>query len=184
VTGRPFVLDAGSTAVAGAGRRMRLHALAVLALTLVAGLALGWGLAHRVGAAGSRAPGSRAAVADPGASHGRLGGRGGPGGPPRPNMQAQLGLSDGQCKAIDSVFASRRGQIDAFWRGPGRQLRAILDSTGADVRAVLDSGQRVKLDSINAQRHRGGNDRGGPDRRGGFCAGRGGGGGPPSGAPR
>ncbi len=183
MTGRPLALDATAAAVTGAGRRMRMHALVVLALIFVAGLAVGWGLAHRVGAAGSRA-----SVAGPtGAPPGRRGGGGG--GAPRPNMQAQLGLSDAQCTAIDSVFDSRRGQIDAFWRGPGSQLRAILDSAGADVRAVLDSGQRVKLDSINARRHRGGSDRGGPERRGGFCAGRGGGGGgggggPPPGAPR
>ena len=166
MTGRPVMLDSASPAMNVAGRRMRLHAFVVLALTLVAGLALGWGLAHRVGQA------SRLAAAGPGATRAPTRG----GGPQRPNMKAQLGLTDAQCSAIDSVFASRRSQIDAFWRGPGSQLRAILDSTGADVRAVLDSGQRVKLDEINAKRRHRGDGRGpegrGPDGRGRFCGGR------------
>lgn len=184
MTGRPLAFDAASPAVTGAGRRMRLHALAVLVLTLVAGFALGWGLAHRVG------PVSRAAAAV-----GNAGppGRGARGGPPRPTMKERLALSDAQCRAIDSVFDSRRGQIEAFWKGPGSQLRSIFDSTSADVRALLDSTQRVRLDSLNTARRRRsaeGRGEGGRDaeRRGSrFCAGRegrGGGGPPPGQAPR
>ena len=129
--------------VAGAVRRMRLHAFAVLALTFVAGLALGWGVAHRVGA------GVRSAEAGVPGTPGR---RGPP--PDRRSMKERLNLTAAQCAAIDSVFQSQRGQIDAFWRGPGSELRAIVDSTRAGVRAVLDSGQRVALDSIEARRRR------------------------------
>ena len=191
MTGRPLSFDATSPAVTGAGRRMRLHAFAVLALTLLAGLALGWGLARRVGS---------------GARDGTVGAAGAPfrgGGPPRPTMKERLALSDAQCRAIDSVFASRRGQIEAFWRGPGGQLRAIFDSTSADVRALLDSTQRVRLDSINAARRERAASRGdgraegrgegrGDGHGNGFCGGRGGdgrggdgrGGGPPGPGPR
>jgi hypothetical protein len=52
------------------------------------------------------------------------------------------------------VLQARRGQIDAFWRGPGAQLRVILDSTRQDVRTILDSSQRVTFDSIQAEQRR------------------------------
>jgi len=147
---------------AGAGRRMRMHALVVLALTFVAGLALGWGVGHRVAfAAGGARGASTAAPGAPGATADRRAGGGPP--PDRRSMKERLGLTTAQCAAIDSVFQSQRRQIDAFWRGPGSELRAILDSTRSGVRAVLDSGQRVALDSIEARRRRRGQEGGGRD---------------------
>lgn len=154
-------------AVGRSGRRMRMRAFAVVALTFVAGLAVGWAVASRVASAGRMAA---APTLDGGRNGGGVGGRGGPGGGGggRMPMQQRLGLTAGQCAAIDSVFESHRGQIDAFWRGPGGQLRAILDSTRADVRALLDPTQRATYDSLQA-RHRPGDGR--PDRGRRFCDG-------------
>lgn len=66
----------------------------------------------------------------------------------------RYGLSAAQRARIDSVLESRRGQIDAFWRGPGQALRTILDSTRDDVRAVLTPEQRARFDSSHAEHER------------------------------
>jgi Spy/CpxP family protein refolding chaperone len=58
----------------------------------------------------------------------------------------ELGLDSLQRVRVDSVFARRREQIDSFWKGPGRSLRAIMDSTREEVRAVLTPEQRSKFD--------------------------------------
>ena len=58
----------------------------------------------------------------------------------------ELGLDSLQRMRVDSVFARRRVQIDSFWRGPGRSLRAIMDSTRQEVRAVLTPEQRTRFD--------------------------------------
>jgi hypothetical protein len=57
-----------------------------------------------------------------------------------------LGLDSLQRVLVDSVFARRRVQIDSFWKGPGRALRAIMDSTRQEVRSVLTPEQRAKFD--------------------------------------
>ncbi|MEP7065098.1 MAG: hypothetical protein ABI889_03605 [Gemmatimonadota bacterium] len=59
----------------------------------------------------------------------------------------ELGLDSLQRVRVDSVFTRRRVQIDSFWKGPGRSLRAIMDSTRDEVRAVLTPEQRAKFDS-------------------------------------
>jgi Spy/CpxP family protein refolding chaperone len=58
----------------------------------------------------------------------------------------ELDLDPVQRARVDSVFARRRVQIDSFWKGPGRSLRAIMDSTRDEVRAVLTPEQRAKFD--------------------------------------
>ena len=127
--------------------RIRLAAAAALVLIFVAGSAVGWGMSTRM--------------------HGqarRGGARSGQGGP-RNGMVAyfeRLRLRPEQKVAVDSIFARRRVEIDAFWKGPGQQLRAILDSTRADVRAVLDSSQRVTYDSLPDPSRRGPGGPGGP----------------------
>ena len=127
--------------------RIRLAAAAALVLIFVAGAAAGWGMSTRMHEQTRRGrPGS---------------------GRPRGAMVAyfeRLHLRPEQKTAIDSIFARRRVEIDAFWRGPGQQLRAILDSTRADVRSVLDSAQRATYDSLPDPSRRG---PGGPGRPGG-----------------
>jgi Spy/CpxP family protein refolding chaperone len=58
----------------------------------------------------------------------------------------ELGLDSLQRARVDSVFARRRVQIDSFWKGPGRSLRAIMDSTRDEVRSVLTPEQRARFD--------------------------------------
>jgi hypothetical protein len=58
----------------------------------------------------------------------------------------ELGLDSLQRARVDSVLARRRVQIDSFWKGPGRSLRAIMDSTRQEVRAVLTPEQRARFD--------------------------------------
>lgn len=164
-------LDAPRPDVSGAGwagARTRRLALGSLALVFLAGGGLGWGLGSRFG--------------------GHLGrggdgpGRGGPRGP-RAGMLLDAGpiaryqLTPAQRTRVDSILGARRAEIDAFWRGPGQQLRAILDATGADVRAVLTPAQQATFDSARAEhqrRVRGRFGRGGPPFGGP-------GGGPPAG---
>lgn len=124
--------------------RTRLLAVAVLLLTLIAGVGIGW------------------IVAGP---HGPRGfGRGGPPrsevrreapGTPGHMMARRLKLNDTQEKAIDSIFAASRTEIGAFWDGPGAQLKQIIDSTSIKVRAVLDSSQRLEFDRMQERRGHG-----------------------------
>ena len=57
-----------------------------------------------------------------------------------------LGLDSLERARVDSIFAHRRVQIDSFWKGPGKSLRAIMDSTREEVRAVLTPEQRARFD--------------------------------------
>ncbi|GJG86689.1 hypothetical protein tb265_18700 [Gemmatimonadetes bacterium T265] len=120
-----------------AGNTRWLAALALL-LVFVAGAGTGWGVGSRFGR---------------GFGPGRWGG-------PRNGMLLdggpidRYGLDAAQRTRIDSVLVARRGQIDAFWRGPGQSLRAILDSTRADVRAVLTPEQRARFDAAHAEHER------------------------------
>jgi hypothetical protein len=52
---------------------------------------------------------------------------------------------------VDSILGARRSEIDAFWRGPGQELRRLLDATAADVRAVLTPPQQARFDSARAR---------------------------------
>jgi Spy/CpxP family protein refolding chaperone len=75
-----------------------------------------------------------------------------PFGPARDGHFAQeLGLDSLQRMRVDSVFARRRVQIDSFWKGPGRSLRAIMDSTRQEVRSVLTPEQRARFDKLRME---------------------------------
>jgi hypothetical protein len=63
-----------------------------------------------------------------------------------------LGLDAAERVRVDSIFAHRRVQIDSFWNGPGRSLRAIMDSTREEVRAVLTPEQRARFDHRHMDR--------------------------------
>jgi hypothetical protein len=63
-----------------------------------------------------------------------------------------LGLDSLERVRVDSIFARRRVQIDSFWKGPGRTLREIMDSTRQEVRAVLTPEQRARFDRHHMER--------------------------------
>jgi hypothetical protein len=151
----------GDAGLGWVGARTRRLALGSLALVFLAGGGLGWGLGSRFGRQGLSG----------GHGPGRGGGRG-----PRAGMLLDAGpiaryqLTPAQRTRVDSILGARRSEIDAFWRGPGQQLRAILDATGADVRAVLTPAQQATFDSARAAHGRRARGRFGP-------------GGPPFGGP-
>jgi hypothetical protein len=146
------VTPQGSKGPSGNRSNVRVAAVAALVLALVAGVAFGWGFGQRLD--WPRPP------RDGGGRFGRMGPGHGP--------FDRLHLTAAQRVAVDSIFRVRRAQIDAFWRGPGRQLGVILDSTSADVRAVLDSSQRATFDVMQHEFRRGGHGRpGGPEAFGG-----------------
>jgi hypothetical protein len=129
--------------------RVGLIAAAVLLLVFVAGMGAGWG-ASRQTCRPPRRGQHRPAVAS------WLCGRRGGGGDPF----ARLGLSSAERARVDSVIKRRQPQIEAFWKGPGQQLRAILDSMHADVRAAIDPQHRAAFDSLPRPGRRGpGDDR-------------------------
>jgi Spy/CpxP family protein refolding chaperone len=123
--------------------RTRLLAVAVLLLTLIAGIGIGWALHRPHGPPGFSRGGPRPemARAAPGAPGHRFGDR--------------LNLTAAQEQQVDSIFAASRAEIAAFWEGPGARLRQIIDSTSIKMRAVLDSTQRVKFDQMQQRREKG-----------------------------
>jgi Spy/CpxP family protein refolding chaperone len=64
----------------------------------------------------------------------------------------ELGMDSLQRTRVDSIFARRRAQIDSFWKGPGKPLRALMDSTREEVRAVLTPEQRARFDRRHMER--------------------------------
>ncbi|MEO8878846.1 MAG: hypothetical protein ABI446_00450 [Gemmatimonadaceae bacterium] len=64
----------------------------------------------------------------------------------------ELGMDSLERTRVDSIFARRRVQIDSFWNGPGKSLRAIMDSTREEVRAVLTPEQRARFDRRHMER--------------------------------
>lgn len=131
------VRTVSTTAEPSTGSPSNTRWLAALALLLVfvAGAGTGWGVGTRFGARG--------------AGRGLRDGMLLDGGPIR-----DYGLNATQRARIDSVLRARRGQIEGFWRGPGQELRAILDSTRADVRAALTPEQRSRFDAAHAEHER------------------------------
>lgn len=130
----------------GGGRsRVRLAAASALVLVFVAGVGAGW-------------------VARDQARPSRRG---------RPNAQwsggrrdplARLNLSPAERARVDSVVARRRPQVDAFWNGPGAQLRGIMDSMRVEMRAAMDPAHRAAFDSLPVPGRRGPRDGGGGPR--------------------
>jgi Spy/CpxP family protein refolding chaperone len=117
----------------------RLRAFGTLSLVFLAGGGVGW-------AAGVRSAGAS------GESRHR-----GPRGGPRAGMLLDAGpiarydLTPAQRTRVDSILGARRSQIDAFWKGPGQELRRVLDATAADVRTVLTPQQQARFDSARAR---------------------------------
>ncbi len=64
----------------------------------------------------------------------------------------ELGMDSLQRMRVDSIFARRRVEIDSFWKGPGKSLRAIMDSTREEVRQVLTPEQRARFDRRHMER--------------------------------
>ena len=64
----------------------------------------------------------------------------------------ELGMDSLQRVRVDSIFARRRVEIDSFWKGPGKSLRAIMDSTREEVRQVLTPEQRARFDRRHMER--------------------------------
>jgi hypothetical protein len=64
----------------------------------------------------------------------------------------ELGMDSLERVRVDSIFARRRVQIDGFWKGPGKALRSIMDSTREEVRAVLTPEQRARFDRRHMER--------------------------------
>lgn len=64
----------------------------------------------------------------------------------------ELGMDSLQRVRVDSIFAHRRVQIDSFWNGPGKSLRAVMDSTREEVRMVLTPEQRARFDRRRMER--------------------------------
>jgi hypothetical protein len=64
----------------------------------------------------------------------------------------ELGMDSLQRTRVDGIFARRRVQIDSFWKGPGKSLREIMDSTREEVRAVLTPEQRARFDRRHMER--------------------------------
>jgi hypothetical protein len=64
----------------------------------------------------------------------------------------ELGMDSLERVRVDSIFARRRVQIDGFWKGPGKSLRSIMDSTREEVRAVLTPEQRARFDRRHMER--------------------------------
>ena len=141
--------DSGPAERRGASPRVRTAALGALLLTLVVGVAIGWSAgrwaSHRRSAGGEGDRGGAMRMGD--------------------RFLDRLDLSAAQRTRVDSILERRRGQLEAFWSGPGTQLRAIVDSTREEVRAVLTPAQRAVYDSIGARRRR---ERGGGPRGPGF----------------
>lgn len=126
-------------------RRTRLLAGAVLLLTLIAGVGIGWAVSRRPhgprGLGRSGAPGHEMPREVRPGEPGRMFGH-------------RLNLTDAQQKQVDSIFAASRAEVAAFWDGPGARLRQIIDSTSVKVRAVLDSSQQAEFDKMQSRRQR------------------------------
>lgn len=124
-----------------------LRGVAILALTLVAGVAAGFAMERAVLR-------SEADAAAP-----RGGERGGDrGGPSRGRYESvlydQLALTPAQRAQIDSAIERGRRETDAYWARVEPEMRSIVDSTRARIRAVLTAEQQARYDSLRAERRR------------------------------
>lgn len=125
--------------------RFAARGVAILALTLIAGVAAGFAMDRAV-----LRPDRSAAPQQSGGRDG--GGR-------RNNryesmLYERLNLTPAQRARIDSVLERGRRETDAYWDRVEPQLRAIVDSMRADIRATLTEEQRAKYDSLRAERRK------------------------------
>ena len=63
----------------------------------------------------------------------------------------QVNPTPEQRTRIDAIMERRRAEMDEFWDGEGRRLRAIVDSTRNEIRRVLTPTQRAEYDRLVAE---------------------------------
>ena len=124
-----------------------LRGVAILVMTLVAGVAAGFAMERAV-------LGPEAEVRES-----RGGDRGGDrGGPSRGRYESvlynQLDLTPAQRAQIDSAIERGRRETDAYWARVEPEMRSIVDSTRARIRAVLTAEQLARYDSLRVERRR------------------------------
>ncbi|HEX8694010.1 MAG TPA: hypothetical protein VF746_16425 [Longimicrobium sp.] len=117
--------------------RTRLLGLALLAAVFVAG-GLAGAAFHSVAEARPAAGAQAAKECD------------GPRGK-RDRIIDQVNPTPEQRARIDAIMERRHAQMDAFWNGEGRRMKAIVDSTREEVRAVLTPEQRAEYDRLRAE---------------------------------
>ena len=132
--------------VADPNWRFAARGVAILALTLVAGVAAGFAMDRAVLRSPDRSVAPRPATGRDGG--GRRDTR------YESVLYERLDLTDEQRARIDSVLERGRRETDAYWDRVGPQLRAIVDSMRADIRATLTVEQQARYDSLRAERHR------------------------------
>ena len=124
-----------------------LRGIAILALTLVAGVAAGFAMDRAVLRPEDGSPPPRAGERD--------GDRGGPGrGRYESMLYDQLELTAEQRAQIDSAIERGRRETDAYWARVEPEMRSIVDSTRSRIRAVLTAEQRARYDSLRTERRR------------------------------
>lgn len=124
-----------------------LRGVAILVMTLVAGVAAGFAMERTVLRPEAEVRESRG------------GDRGGDrSGPSRGRYESvlydQLELTPAQRAQIDSAIERGRRDTDAYWARVEPEMRSIVDSTRARIRAVLTAEQLVRYDSLRAERRR------------------------------
>ena len=124
-----------------------LRGVAILMLTLVAGVAAGFAMDRAVLRPGLDSPAPR--------DGDRGGDRGGPSrGRSGSALYDQLDLTPAQRAQIDSAIERGRRETDAYWDRVEPEMRSIVDSTRARIRAVLTVEQQARYDSLRAERRR------------------------------
>ena len=116
--------------------RTRALGLALLATIFAAG-ALAGAAFQRVS---NRAPAATAAAADSACER-----------KPKGLIVYQVNPTPEQRTRIDAIMERRREEMDQFWDGEGRRLRAIVDSTRNEIRRVLTPEQRAEYDRLVAE---------------------------------
>ena len=125
--------------------RFAARGMAILALTLIAGVAAGFAMDRAV--LGPR-DSDRTAQRSNDRDGGRRGGR------YESMLYDRLDLSVEQRARIDSILERGRRETDAYWDRVEPQLRAIVDSMRADIRSTLTEAQRARYDSLRAERRK------------------------------
>ena len=129
-----------------------LRGVAILVLTLVAGVAAGFAMdrAFLRPDAPSRDSRDGDRSWERGGDHADRGGRG----RYESMLYDQLDLTPAQRAQIDSAIEHGRRQTDAYWARVEPEMRSIVDSTRARIRAVLTPEQLARYDSLRAERRK------------------------------
>lgn len=105
----------------------------LLALTLIAGIAIGIGYERR-----------RAPMHDPSDTHHML-----------DRLTIQLGLDSAQAAAVVGILARRQGVVDSTWHAMRPHVRATMDSTVREINGVLRPDQAARFREIAGTMHPG-----------------------------